>query len=527
MAVVLGAVILLWAPILNGQPFFHPDTGNYFRAPDTAAVKLLGSRFASPWTDPEVKKILGLGVSDPNPNSPPEATELDVGSSKGAIPPEFRHTNSLKDRVILAGRSVYYGSLLYISERVGGLWLAVLVQSLIVSYVIFLLMVRCLSSSVRTYIFSIALIACFSTASFYVGSLMPDIFAAVTILATILVLAFWDKLTTTERTILAIILAFSVMCHLTHLLICVSIVSAYALTSNLSRFSSGSSSVAPLVTVAVCILAGALGEAAFGVVVSHLIGVAPIRPPFLTARLVDLGPGYEFLKARCDDHKFIVCQYLDRLPLTTDDFIWSQKANLSVFATASAETKRALGDEQFAFLWNVILFDPFGVLRDAVRAGLTQLVTFSVSESNYIVDTKRGFVQSLPVEYLAGLQNSLSFRNIWPAMALDKIYGAVLMLSLALVSGISAICIAQRSRKPELLKYFQIRDFPIWFCCGVGLGVVANALICGSFSALHDRYEARVIWLVPLMAIVLLSRVRLSKTHDIQITARQAIGQQK
>jgi hypothetical protein len=33
-------------------------------------------------------------------------------------------------------------------------------------------------------------------------------------------------------------------------------------------------------------------------------------------------------------------------------------------------------------------------------------------------------------------------------------------------------------------------------------GVVANAAICGAMSSLHDRYQARVIWLLPLMAII-------------------------
>jgi hypothetical protein len=517
MAVILGAVMLLWVTIINGQPFFHPDTANYIRAPDTAVVKVMGSRFVSPWTGAEVKKLLGSGLTAS------ELTELDVQSSEEAS--QSRHTNSLRDRVILAGRSVYYGMLLYVSERAGGLWLAALVQSLIVSYLIFLLIARCLGSSVRIFILSIALIAGFTTAPFYVGSLMPDIFAAVAILATSMVLAFWDKLSSAERTALAAVLAFSVMCHLTHLLICLSIVSAYALASGFASFKSRKFSFAPLVTVTACIFAGALGELAFGIVVSHLLAVAPVRPPFITARLIDLGPGYEFLKARCDGHMFIVCQYLDRLPLTTDDFIWSLETRHSVFATASAETKRALGDEQFVFLWNVILFDPAGVLGSALRAGLTQLATFNVSEFNYNDVTKSGFIQNLPVEYVARLQSSVSFRNAWPIATLEKIYHAVVMSSLLLVFGIAVLSIALKSRKLEPLRYLQIKELPTGFCGGVGFGIVVNALICGSFSALHDRYEARVIWLVPLLAIVLLSRVRLSKIHDFEFSARQAVRQ--
>ena len=34
------------------------------------------------------------------------------------------------------------------------------------------------------------------------------------------------------------------------------------------------------------------------------------------------------------------------------------------------------------------------------------------------------------------------------------------------------------------------------------LGVVGNAAICGMLSMTLDRYQARVVWLVPLLAIV-------------------------
>jgi hypothetical protein len=160
-----------------------------------------------------------------------------------------------------------------------------------------------------------------------------------------------------------------------------------------------------------------------------------------------------------------------------------------------------------------------------LRAGLTQLATFNVSEFNYNDVTKSGFIQNLPVEYVARLQSSASFRNTWPIATLEKIYHAVVMSSLLLGFGIAVLSIAQKSRKLEPLRYLQIKELPVWFCGGVGFGIVVNALICGSFSALHDRYEARVIWLVPLLAIVLLSRVRLSKIHDFEFSARQAVRQ--
>jgi hypothetical protein len=38
-------------------------------------------------------------------------------------------------------------------------------------------------------------------------------------------------------------------------------------------------------------------------------------------------------------------------------------------------------------------------------------------------------------------------------------------------------------------------------------GVVINAVVCGTMSGPHDRYEARVAWLIPFVAIALLLEV--------------------
>jgi len=36
----------------------------------------------------------------------------------------------------------------------------------------------------------------------------------------------------------------------------------------------------------------------------------------------------------------------------------------------------------------------------------------------------------------------------------------------------------------------------------VVLGVLTNALVCGALSTPYDRYQARVVWLLPLLAFM-------------------------
>ena len=82
--------------LINGQPFFMPDTSAYTRGPDFAVVYFLGPRFASAWT--QGRTLHGGAAAEARTRS--EA-------------PAFLPLNSPFDKAILKGRSIYYGAFLY------------------------------------------------------------------------------------------------------------------------------------------------------------------------------------------------------------------------------------------------------------------------------------------------------------------------------------------------------------------------------------------------------------------------------
>ncbi len=53
-------------------------------------------------------------------------------------------------------------------------------------------------------------------------------------------------------------------------------------------------------------------------------------------------------------------------------------------------------------------------------------------------------------------------------------------------------------------------------------GILTNALVCGVFSAPLDRFQARTVWLIPLMAALLYYSVReyKSRRQDTSIGPR-------
>jgi len=56
-----------------------------------------------------------------------------------------------------------------------------------------------------------------------------------------------------------------------------------------------------------------------------------------------------------------------------------------------------------------------------------------------------------------------------------------------------------------LLKRRKIRQQPslLLFILAVVAGICCNALFCGTLSTPHDRYQARVVWLMPVTAAIL------------------------
>jgi hypothetical protein len=51
-----------------------------------------------------------------------------------------------------------------------------------------------------------------------------------------------------------------------------------------------------------------------------------------------------------------------------------------------------------------------------------------------------------------------------------------------------------------------------WDFAGLVLaGVVLNAAVCGVLNGIYDRFQARVVWLVPLLALVCCFQLRTSQ----------------
>jgi len=477
LAVMIAALALSWAAALNGQPFVHPDTVGYTRGPDVAVMKLLGPRFATAWA----KTAEGPAASHAATAS---------GAKAGA---------SDNDNEVLGGRSIYYGVLAYLGALTGGFWLTVFVQGLAVAMLVDILLRGLRIASLSAYAGVMALLTLATPAPFFVGFIMPDIWAGVAIGALSALFALPRRLNRVDMAVLAAMTAYAALAHssITPVLVVMTLAGGAIW---LIRRKDRPSPALGLAVGAAAIVIALAGGMAFSAMVKHTVGKPPLNPPFLTARVIADGPGERYVREHCAAQPFAVCAYADRLPLDVDHFLWGVTPKDGVFQTVTGADRRALADQDARFAVAAARTYPLQQLEASARNAALQTVDTELSDFDYKPSLRASFATTLPSAPYAAMQRTAAFREVWPVQALWLLQSAVLLASLSAIGWMAA--------QPRKAGGAQLEPSDAMLLVAlIIVGVVANGAVCGVFSTLYGRYQARVVWLLP-MAAMLLTMVR-------------------
>jgi len=408
---------------------------------------------------------------------------------------------------VLAGRSVYYGVLVYAGYLTGKMWLTVALQALAVAYVLQLLMQQLWKLRTRVVVGTVAALSLLTPLGVYTGFLMPDVFAPLVILCMGTLAFYWRDLTYGHRWALSLLLLFGLSAHASHVVLAASLLGLALLVRWLSSRWQGTSKVALLI-VACCIGGAVAAEWVFNKAVTMAVGAPPMRMPHPMARLIDLGPGTAYLKQHCVDANFAACAYLQNYPTRWDEFLFSTDPAKGAFALADVATKRRLSEEQLRFVMEVIRFDPYGVAVGIGKDVLKQMVDFRVDITAY---DRRGlalFEGRVPDAVFTDMQNSRAANesplNAWLTVSTY----AVVLLSVLLLAWRQA----GRGEKTVDAQQQQFTNFA-WF---VVAGVLANGVICATLASSLDRFQSRVIWLLPFLALAALAQARAHRAVFVQ-----------
>jgi hypothetical protein len=383
-----------------------------------------------------------------------------------------------------------YGPAIAAFHRHWTLWSAMLAQGLAASHLVWLL-ARSLrdGASPAAHLLVCAGLAALTSAPWFLATLMPD---ALTGLAPLcLLLLGFGALSRAEAVWVALLGALAIAAHLSHLPTALALVVLTALLAR--RVGPVLRAAAPLV-LAIAFLLGS-NLAGFG-----RATLSPHGSVFLLARLQADGPAAETLRARCPASGWHLCAFTDRLPMDSDEFLWDGTSPLNREADGSP---RAMGGMRGAAEAREIIAatlrdHPAAVLRAMLANTLRQLALVRVgdtlSDEHLALSARRGIAEFFPPAELAAFDAGAQMRGGLPARAAPFLWPHVPVLLGALAAALALLWSAARRRD---LRRVAVLLFAL-------VALAGNAAATGALSKPHHRYQARMVWLLPLAVMLAL-----------------------
>jgi len=211
---------------------------------------------------------------------------------------------------------------------------------------------------------------------------------------------------------------------------------------------------------------------------------------FVFARLMQDGIVKRLLDETCPQSGYRLCAYKNRLKTRADAWLWAPDSLFKArggFHGDHTEESRIIADSIRRY--------PFLQVRAAVRDSARQFFAFKtgdgIESQEWVL--KPDFEKMAPgllPRYLTARQQQGRLRFA----ALNMIHVTVGMLSL-----LGLLLLLQRAMIRGRWNEAALPGLVL-------TALIGNAIICGTFSNPHDRYQSRVIWLPGL--VLILARMR-------------------
>jgi hypothetical protein len=467
--------MLLWPALINGQPFFFPDTTSYVRAADLAVRLVSREQIRTAWSN----------------NDPIAADLRKVAPGKPSARPA--HGSDGRDgNPVMAGRSPYFGALLYAGWVTSGFWLFVLGQALLAWWLLGLAL-RCFAiADLRTRLTIAVLLGLLTPLAFYSGLLLADDLAGLGLLSFLILAREPPNLTRLERAGLIAVLLLSVVSHMTHIVMAAAMTGVLALYG-LFRIRPWREVGWPIAIGVIAVAIGLASVAVTGLVAKTALGRPPAMAPLLTARFIIDGPGRDYIAGGCGHHRFAACRVLSNAT-DSDVWLWSHTPGQGAFLAADPETRAALSRQDTAFAFAVLAAHPLREGSMILWNTARQLATFdsAILDAHCIARYDCGYIV-LPPDVRARLQASPAGRGTWPIRAVDAVHYLTVMAALLALLYLTPRLIYEQPKMGEL--------FLLWMAM-LALAMLANAFFGGAISAPQGRYQARIVWLVPMLTLI-------------------------
>lgn len=451
MALLLTGV-LIWPVWLGGAVFIFADTASYLRG-GQAIWSTVGDLLGS----------LMPAASDGGGGN---------GGASGAGRLEVNQSGQST-----TGRSFTYSAAAYAAFQAGGAAAVVFAQTWITVFLALGLITPAALTRPWVLLAGVAALAVATTLPWHASYLMPDLLAAAVILFAVILATTFRDMGPWQKLIVTALGAFAVTSHYGNLPLAAALVAVALLVAALRR----RLGLATLVAGAIAVAGPPLLNLGASSAVLDTASVAPKRLPILLARSLEDGPARWYLEDACPEAPLAFCDIFgDEVPENVGAFLWSGDGLKNV----TPEQMGRIRAEEFDLLWSA--FQAYPVEQTTSLLGNAAYQTVLIGTGDMVPATGID-AQFRPARTGPGSEARRLQRRFDSIVPWGTWIGAAIVAALAVTGRLTG------GQWAALVV--------------VAAGLLLNAAIFGGLSAPVERYQSRVAWLLPFLAVLFLAEV--------------------
>lgn len=381
-----------------------------------------------------------------------------------------------------ADRPPFYSFFIAATAVYKTIWLPIIFQCLLLSFLIVeMILVWLPSAGFKMIGLIFFLLVALTPIAWFSGQLSADIFCAIMILSLVL---FLEQSAVWKSIIFASIFFFSLLTHNSNVFSALAFL-IFCLVWIYFFHKSQIKKVLQLTTITIL--------AFFTICTVNLIEhqsftFSKVGHVFLMGKLIEAGILKQFLDDNCRQENYPLCAYKDSLPSFASDFIWLEQSPFH--KTGGWDNSK----ESYNHIIHQTLTQPKYIKLHALES-ITK--TASLLRLTYAGD---GFYNFSPSSNVYQYVKNLVPNDLIPMLAAKQQQDK---LNLDIFNSLYIPFLLLSTFLLLIFSYVTHQKFRFYIAVVLGL-IVTNAFVAATFANILSRLNARVIWLIPLLFILLL-----------------------
>lgn len=415
------------------------------------------------------------------------------------------------DNHVPVDRPIMYAFFVRHISMARSLWFVIIMQAIVITTIL-LISFKCFLNSRLYFLYafiSVVLLSISTGISNYTSQIMPDIFSSIAIIGLCLLLSFPD-FKKSSKILLGVLMVFSCMAHSSNLMTITLVTITVMLIRLLFR-----NSIPIKIKQIYLVLSLVLTSWVLVPSMNYMLGAGfkVSRAPniFIMGRLVESGILNIYLHDKCDNNNIQLCKYINNLPATSSDFLWNTSSPL--YDEGNGKDCWLLKNEKYDPIVKDIFTTPKYILlyaHFAIVESWNQLLNFEVDDLVPMMENSPVLV-NISWRYEKDYNqyiNTKQAHHPFTSRTISFIQNIVIAICLIFLLGSIALKKIRKNISSNL-KIFITVAFS---------GLICNAIICATFSIVANRFQGRVIWLIPLIVGIIIisnfSRKELPKQNE-------------